>query len=589
MRKIMLWSDLVLKGFRLIKAHGFQHFLIRLRTFIKKRGWQSLSPAMDMNVQYQSWLANKRQHKFMNSGNTKKKIGLIICGQGYESACDETINAVFSQSCPNWELYLDSANHNRDVMALKNEKLNDTRVVFLDFEAFSDPHKLLEKVKSEYVWFVKGGDILRNHAVSAIIETLNAPEQPDLIYADDDKYDMVSGKRFEPRFKPAWSVRLLCSFNYIGFTGVFRKELLGRLEKPLSPVNSGDNYQLLLQLVNHDGIKVKRIPDILYSEKLPVAQLSTQLKTHPGNYHDISESITKLFQAKNHDVIVEYSPQKEIYEYRVKIKTSDKVSIIIPTKDNGEILKRCVDSIRLKSSYTNYEIIIIDNGTTEKLTVDYINKLRKSDFTTILDYPQEFNYPLVNNIGAAAASGAYLIFLNDDTEVISNDWIEGLLEQCQLPEVGAVGACLFFPNGLIQHAGIVVGMRGSASHSFYKSDPNKKLYLNLQDCVREVSAVTAACLMIRTEYFNKAGGFNPAFRLGLNDVDLCLRLMKMGLSNVYTPHAKLIHHESFTRGDYVNEEEIKLFREIYHEFISGGDPYYNPELSLERNDYSLAV
>lgn len=591
MRKIILCLDLVLKGIRLIKSHGLRHFSMRLWTFIIGRGWQSMSPSINLDVQYQRWLANKRQHRFMNTVNSKNKIGLVICGQGDRPASAETIKSVFSQSCHNWELYLDSTIQiSQDGWALKAEQLTDDRIVFLDFKAYNNPIQILERIDSDYVWFVKSGDVLRNHAISAIVQILDISEQPDLIYSDDDKYDIISKKRFGPRFKPGWSAFLLCSFNYIGFTGVLRKELLGSLENPLSPVNSGDTYRLLLQLINQDGLKVERTPDVLYSARtLTGARASSQLREQSWNSHELCGYIEELFKTKNHGIKVNYCPKKEIYNYRLKLINSDKVSIIIPTKDNGEILKRCIDSIRLKSSYNNYEIIIIDNGSSEKFTIDYINELKKLNIITILSYPHEFNYPLVNNMGAAAASGSYLIFLNDDTEVVSSDWIEALLEHCQMPEVGAVGAYLLFPNGLIQHAGIVVGMRGSASHCFYKSDPNQKLYLNLADCVREVSAVTAACLMIRTDYFNKVGGFNPAFRLGLNDVDLCLRLMKMGLSNIYTPHARLIHHESFTRGDYVNGEEIKLFREIYNDFISGGDPYYHPELSLKRNDYSLAV
>jgi GT2 family glycosyltransferase len=300
-------------------------------------------------------------------------------------------------------------------------------------------------------------------------------------------------------------------------------------------------------------------------------------------------AIEESFQRKGYSVKVKHLVDTGTYDFRLDIKSKDKVSIIIPTRNNGKVLKKCLNSILNKSSYSNYELIVIDNGSTDENTLKYLDCLKTQKNLKVLIYPEEFNYPMINNFGASHARGNHLLFLNDDTEVISSDWMESLIEHSQMPDVGAVGALLIFPNGLIQHAGIVIGMRGSASHAFYKCDAQSPGYFNLIKCVRNVSAVTAACLMIKAEIFAKVGGFNADFRLGLNDVDLCLRLLKMGLYNVYTPHARLVHYESMTRGEYIEEKEIELFKNLYQEIISKGDPYYHPELSLERNDYSLAV
>jgi GT2 family glycosyltransferase len=231
------------------------------------------------------------------------------------------------------------------------------------------------------------------------------------------------------------------------------------------------------------------------------------------------------------------------------------------------MLKRCLDSIWNKSSYSNYEVIIINNNSTDQETLSYLDSLSNIKSVRVFDYPEEFNYPLINNYGAAKAEGSQLVFLNDDTEVLAPDWLEAMLEYSQMPDVGAVGALLLFPDGLIQHAGIVVGMRGSASHAFYKCDAESPGYFNLVRCVRNVSAVTAACMMIGKEKFFGAGGFNPAFSVGMNDVDLCLRLLASGLLNIYTPHARLVHYESFTRGEFVNNMEIELFKETYKDLI----------------------
>lgn len=595
-------TELWFKSIRILKSYGLKYLFQRACKYIRKQGWRSFLAVDDLNTQYQKWLTKKAvNHQPIKHSCKAVTAGISILMPVYNPDIrylEEAVESVLTQDSPNWELCLvdDASTITQVTDCLAKFAEKDKRISLIRHDinqGISEvSNSALKAAKSEYVLFMGQEDILRSHAISTFQKILKDDTSLDLIYADEDKLDDLTGRRIDPCFKPEWSPFLLYSFNYIGHPVLVRKritESIGGLRKEFDGAHEHD---FLLRISNLP-IAVRRIPDVLYSWRISAGSTSDRLTAKQDIKQEAEtagcRAVREALLRRGYESEVKLKGDTGTYIFRIQIKSRDKVSIVIPTKDNGEILKRCVDSIITKSSYANYEIIIIDNGSSEKLTVDYMNELRKSNCITVLEYPHEFNYPLVNNMGAAAASGSYLIFLNDDTEVISNDWIEALLENCQMPEVGAVGAYLLFPNHLIQHAGIVVGMRGSASHSFYKSDPNQQLYLNLTDCVREVSAVTAACLMIRTDYFNKAGGFDPAFRLGLNDVDLCLRLIKMGLTNIYTPHARLIHHESFTRGEYVNEEEIKLFREIHHDFISSGDPYYHPELSLERNDYSLAV
>ncbi len=578
-----LICELTVKTYNIIKSYGLKHFAYRALKFIKIKGWRSFASPTDLNSQYKKWLTQNKKTVVVNQGGFSFNVAIIILGRSDPPSLIETFKSVFTQQTPKWELFLDKALFAHLKPVVSGEMLNDDRVKFLDVDV--DPAKVLENIKQDYIWFVKSGDILRDCAVWAVQEIIGLDGEPDLIYVDDDRYDCGSGRRFAPRFKPGWSPHLLYSFNYIGFSAVFKKQTIKKVQNQASPIVTGDTYSLLTQLTNFD-IEVKHISDVLYSSR---SVSDIQMSSKETTKKELADCavLEKFFSDKGYSAVV--SIESGIYNYRIAVKSREKVSIIIPTKNNVSILRRCINSILMKSSYDNFEIIIIDNGSTDNSTLEYFDELNVLDNVRVISYPHDFNYAIVNNMGAEAASGAYLLFLNDDTEVISSDWIEAMMELCQMQGVGAVGAYLLFPNGLIQHAGIVIGMRGSASHAFYKSNPSGPLYMNLNRCVRNVSAVTAACLMVRTQYFNKVGGFDPRFRIGMNDVDLCLRLMNIGLVNLVTPHARLFHHESLTRGSYVDISELDLFNEIYSELISQGDPYYHPALSLSKNDFSLVV
>jgi GT2 family glycosyltransferase len=555
--------------------------------------------AGDLNAQYQRWLARKKVERqcLIQGINETATIKISILMPVYNpniTHLQEAVQSILAQKSPHWELCIvnDASTEQRVLDYLKILPESDQRISLLSHDTnqgISEATNFaLKTAGSEYVLFMDQDDILRPDAISSFQRVLNEDPALDLIYADEDKLDENSGRRVDPHFKPEWSPRLLHSYNYIGHPLVVRRKFVEQLGGLRREFDGSQDHDLLLRLSDLP-LKVKRVPEVLCSHRIPMDHTSDQKETKTGVVDTGCLAVEESFLRKGYSAQVTYRSDTNTYDFRIGIKKHDKISIIIPTKNNCEILKRCLDSIQNKSGYSNYEVIVIDNGSTEELALTYLNGLKSQKNFKVLSYPDQFNYPLINNFGAAHAAGRQLVFLNDDTEVVTPDWLEALLEYSQMPDVGAVGALLIFPNGLIQHAGIVAGMRGSASHAFYKCDADAPGYFNLVHSVRDVSAVTAACLMIKAETFAKAGGFNPAFRVGLNDVDLCLRLLGMGLYNVYTPHARLVHHESLTRGEYIEEEEIELFRTLYHKVISNGDPYYHPELSLERNDYSLAV
>lgn len=591
--------ELWLRSVRVIKSYGLSYFFRRAWKYMKRQGWRDFLAAGDLNAQYQKWLAKKsvkHQHLLHYTGESFATRISILMPVYNPDICQlkEAVESILSQDSSNWELCLaDDVSKEMQVTDYLNKLTEqDKRISLIRHDANQGiseaTNSALKIAESKYVLFMDQDDILWPHAISAFQKSIKEDDTLDLIYADEDKLDDYSGRRIDPHFKPGWSPHLLRSYNYIGHPLVVRRklvELVGGLRKPF---DGSQDHDLLLRLSDL-SLKVKRIPDILYSWRVSVGSTADGWDAKPMAARAGCLAVKDSLQRKGYTAKVLQRIDTGTYDSRIEISKTDRVSIIIPTKNNGEVLKRCLDSIQNKSTYNNFEVIVIDNASIDKPTIKYLNKLKDQQDFKILSYPEEFNYPLINNFGAANADGRHLVFLNDDTEVIAPDWLEALLEHSQMPDVGAVGALLLFPNGLIQHAGIVIGMRGSASHAFYKCNAQSPGYFNLIKCVRNVSAVTAACLMIKAETFAKVGGFNPAFRLGLNDVDLCLRLIKMGLYNIYTPHARMVHHESLTRGEYIEDKEIELFKTIYQEFISNGDPYYHPELSLLRNDYTLAV
>ena len=288
-----------------------------------------------------------------------------------------------------------------------------------------------------------------------------------------------------------------------------------------------------------------------------------------------------------------------IFEIKYEIAREDKISILIPNKDHIEDLRRCITSIQERSTYENYEIIVIENNSAEQAAFDYYKTLEGQEKITVVTYEGDFNYSRINNYGAGFATGEYLLLLNNDTQVITMNWLEAMLMYAQRPDVGAVGAKLYYGDRTIQHAGVVIGLGAhrTAGHTHYKINYDNLGYMGKLCYAQNVSAVTGACLMVKKSLYDALGGLDEQFRIALNDVDFCLRLRKQGYLNVFTPFAELYHFESASRGSDVEdaakatryEEECVLFRTRWKELLEKGDPYYNPNFSLDHSDYSLRV
>jgi GT2 family glycosyltransferase len=436
----------------------------------------------------------------------------------------------------------------------------------------------------DFVALLDHDDELPPEALFEVAALLNEDSGLDLIYTDEDKLD-PDGRRVEPFFKPDWSPDLLLSMNYITHLSVFRRSLLGEIGGFRLGLDGSQDYDLLLRFTERAG-RIAHIAKILYHwRKLPgSAAASTAAK--PFAYEAGRQAIEDAVRRRGYEADVE-NVRPGLYAVRYKLTGAPLVSIIIPTRDRWPLLQQCLRSIEEKTRYTRYEIIVLDNDSSEPETLKGLNTI--ADAWRVHPYPGPFNFSALNNFGAAQARGDYFVFLNNDTQVVEPDWLTAMLEQAQRPDVGAVGARLHYPDGRIQHAGLVLGVGGVADHAFRGLPGDAFTYFAFANVVRNVSAVTAACMMMSRRAFEEVQGFDERLKVALNDVDLCLRLRQRGYLIVYTPFALLYHHESGTRGRLHPPNDEELVWTVWGDLIRRGDPYYNPNLTLSRTDWSLGV
>jgi len=428
--------------------------------------------------------------------------------------------------------------------------------------------------KCTHICFIEQNDLIASHALGSIAERIEFDDNLEVIYSDEDIINKF-GVRASPYFKPQYSPLLLLSHNYMNallclkLTDDVMQEM-----KMVKKLNQGFIYQLVLKCMNR-GVKSQRIADVLYHR-------------HWKNTRKLKNTSTKGIAQ---DQIKRRQLKAEILDYKIKgfnviklhAQGNPKVSIIIPFRDKISLVKACIRSIETKSTYHNYEIILIDNRSKEEETLEYIKDTKYKVIMADID----FNYSKLNNIGAQAAEGEYLILLNNDTEVITSDWIESLLGLAQLPEVGAVGAKLLFPSNKIQHVGVVM----ATHHINRKRNANKGGYKQYNNLVREYSSVTGACLMISKKKYQEVGGLAESLAVQFNDIDFCFRVLRAGYYNIYNPHCILYHNESASRKNKFEDSadsEYIYMKKKWNEFRVN-DPFYNPNFSREQAYFCIRI
>lgn len=587
----------VVKGWKILTKLGPKVFFERTARKIRR------GPKQGENGGYEQLVAEtavttsdrKEMRRKMESFEYKPLISIVLPVYNVnERWLTEAIKSVQAQVYDKWELCIcDDAStysHIRPLLEKFAAEDKKIKVVYRQknggiVRASNDAIAL---ATGAYIGLLDNDDLLAPDALYMVVEALNEKKY-DLVYSDEDKIG-PAGELCEPFFKPDWSPDLLLSCNYISHFGVYRRKIINDIGGFREGFDGSQDYDLVLRFTEKTQ-EIKHIPRVLYHWRKVKGSTAESIEAKPYAYEAAKKALADAARRRKINAVVEDGLWTGSYRMRRAI-TGGPVSIIIPFKDKVGILDKCLRSIYEKTTWSNYEVLIVDNNSELLETADYLER-SPSNFPslTVLRYGGGFNYSAINNYAAAKAKGDYLVLLNNDTEVILPDWIESMLEHAQRKEVGAVGAKLLFPNGTVQHAGVVMGLGGLAGHAFSRQTDIDHGYSGLIDVVRNYSAVTAACLMVRKEVFFEVGGFDAKnLVVAFNDVDFCLKMREKGYLIVYTPFVVLRHHESLSRGRAGDDlAEIAFMQRRHAGLLEKGDPYYNPNLTRERGDFSLRV
>jgi GT2 family glycosyltransferase len=587
----------IVKAGVILTDEGFIKMIRRAIRYLKKGGLRR--GFEDNNKRYQLWM-ERYEPKARELHTAQKEvaafryqplISIVMPVYNVEELwLRAAIESVSKQVYGRWELCIvDDASTKPHIKTVLQEYMNRdgrVRAVFLEenLGISGASNAALDLATGEFVGLLDNDDELAPFALFEVVKLLNQVPDLDFVYSDEDKLE-VNGARTEPFFKPDFSPDLLTSMNYICHFSVFRRDLLRQIGGFRKGFEGSQDYDLVLRATEH-ARNIAHIPKVLYHwRKIPgSASASVNAKDYAfqAGCRALEEALVRRGQNGKVEMIM---PGR--YRIRYEIEDRPLVSIIIPTKDKVEFLRRCLDSIRGKSSYTNYEIIVVDNNSIEAETMHYLDLIRKRPECRVLSFNEPFNYARLNNFAAGQAKGEFLLFLNNDTEVITSGWMEEMISHAQRREIGAVGIKLLFPNNIVQHGGVIVGLGGVAGHAFYGSPAGDHGYIDFAMITRNCAAVTAACLMMRREVFEEVGGFDEEIDVAYNDVDLCLKIISNSYYIVWTPHATLYHYESASRGQFQPERNIRYFCDKWQKFLEGGDPFYNPQLALDRNDFMV--
>lgn len=508
------------------------------------------------------------------------------------------IESVFNQTYENWELCLvDGASDKPEIKKiLKTYAKRDSRVrvKFLETNLgiAGNSNEAVKMARGEFIALLDHDDELSADALYENVLLFNRHPEADMVYSDEDKLD-AQDSRCEPYFKPDWSPDFFCSSMYTCHLGVYRKSLIDKIGGFRSGFDGAQDYDLVLRLTEHTD-RIYHIPKILYHWRQTAGSTALSLETKDYAKEAQIKAVSEHFKRLNIDAEVSPGLADNLLRVKRKLSARPKVSIIIPTRDQVTLLRNCIKSIQLRSTYHNYEIIIVDNNSSEPETLEYLKEISKEPAVSVIEYPHEFNFAAINNFAVNHADGELLLFLNNDIEVISDEWLEAMVEHAVRPEVGVVGARLLYSNNLIQHAGVIIGVGGVAGHSHKYYPGDHPGYFSRSKAIQNLSAVTAACMMVRTEVFKSLGGFDEKnLAVAFNDVDFCLKVRQKELLIIYTPYAELYHYESISRGtDQTPEKALRFQKEVEYMMESWNgtlqnDPYYNPNLTLEKEDFSI--
>lgn len=577
---------------QVLKQYAFKYFPYLFKNTFSYSEWiasdNSIANLGDANIQEDSIEILKLRNATLEY---KPLISVIM--PTYNSPRTHLLSAVesvVSQVYENWELCIcDDGSKDDTVNLLREIAGNDKRIEVSYLEENGGisraTNSALNMASGEYIALLDHDDLLTVNALLEIVELININRDIDVIYSDQDKID-EKGHPSSPFFKPDWSPEFFLGVMYVGHLLVVRRTVALKVGGFNSKYDKVQDYEFMLR-VSEQTNKIKHVSKVLYHWRMIEGSLAYGLNEKDGieelqvaavNEHLIRQGIPAkavVYGLPRHLAICKPLPRENY----------PKVSIIIPSKDAPEHIQRCLASIFEKTTYKNFEVIVVDNGTVDQ------RALKTLAFypVKIISFDEKFNFSRANNIGVSNCDGEVVVLLNNDTEVLTPDWIEILLYYLDKDDVGVVGPMLIYPDETVQHAGVVLGFRGTADHVMRGFPRESDGYYGSLSCAREVSAVTGACLMIRKDEYDDFGGLVEYYATHYQDVDLCLRVISKGKRILCVPQVELIHHESISRRSYYDLVDRALLLDSWGDLIAAGDPYYNRNFSLVHTDYSLRI
>ena len=557
------------------------------------------------NVWRKKYIPNARKLKKQRAEKLDYEPCISIIVPTYktpEKFLKEMIDSVRNQSYENWELCIGDGSVTEDTVknVVESYQKKDKRIKMLclseNLGIAGNTNAALSIATGDYIALLDHDDILAPDALYEVVKWMNEhyKDETDVIYTDEDKVSFDLKDYFEPHFKSDYNLDLIRSNNYICHLFVARKSIVDQVGGFRKEYDGSQDYDFILRCIEQSK-HVEHVPKVLY-----------HWRCHPGSTAANQESKMYCYEAgkraiEDHlkrmgedDCQVVMTEHLGFYHVIYPIREQKKVSIIIPNKDQKEILERCIESVIQKTDYKNYEIIIVENNSTTNEIFEYYKTIEQRENIRVVIWKDKFNYSAINNFGVRYANGEYLLFLNNDIEVIRENWLSEMLANVQRKEVGIVGAKLLYPDNMVQHAGVIIGMGGIAGHPLSRHPADDCGYFARGIIQQNLNAVTAACMLTKKEVYEKVNGFEEKLAVAFNDIDLCLKVRKAGYLIVYDPEALLYHHESISRGkeDTLEkrnrfEGEVDYMAKKWKDVLEKGDEYYNPNLSLLSGNFEL--
>lgn len=513
----------------------------------------------------------------------------------------EMLDSIVEQTYGNWELCLaDGSPEGQDVSKIVDiYRKKDSRVRYKRLEGnggiADNTNAAIDMAEGDFIVLADHDDAMTRDALYECAKAVNLHPKCQVIYSDEDKMDMDGGALFDPHFKPDFNPDLLCSVNYICHQFVVKRELVQKIGGLRRKFDGAQDYDFIFRCTEN-AQEIYHIPKVLYHWRCHQDSTASNPQSKMYAFEAGSKAIMEHYKRMGISALkVEKGVDYGIYHTVFEIQGQPLVSVIIPNKDHHKDLDLCVRSMITKGTYKNLEFVVVENNSTEPETGVYYEKIRKEfPQVRVVTWDREFNYAAINNFGVSHARGEYLLFLNNDTELIAENFVEEMLGFCQRDDVGIVGAKLLYQDDTIQHAGVVVGFGGVAGHTFIGLHKAENSYFHRAMCAQDYSAVTAACMMSKKSVFEKVGGFSENFAVAFNDIDYCMKVRSLGKLVVYAPYALLYHYESKSRGLEDTPEKVARFnREVakfakkWPDILKNGDPYYNPNLTLRKSNFAL--